>query len=104
MSWTFTIAKNCILDQIAKRKKLSELKAETENLYEMESIEASFQKIAREQLEHLLSTLPTDDRKLLEERFLNETSYDNLAKARGMTSAGVRQRISRIVRKLRENL
>ena len=104
MSWTFAIAKNCILDQIAKRKKLSELKAETEKQYEMESIEATFQKVAREQLKHLLSGLSTDDRKLLEQRFLNEASYNDLAKAQGMTSAGVRQRISRIVRKLRENL
>ena len=104
MSWVFTIARNCLLDQIAKRKKRAELKQELLMHQELQSFETSFQEEAKDQLDQLLNSLPSEDRRLLENRFLNEESYELLAKEQGVSPAGVRQRISRIVRKLRENL
>lgn len=104
MSWTFTIARNCLLDCIAKRKKLTEIKEEAHRVSEMQTIENNFQQEAHDQLQHLLSLLPAEERRLLEERFFAEISYEELAKTQGVTPAGVRQRISRIVRKLRQNL
>lgn len=104
MSWVFTIARNCLLDQVSKRKKHSELKQEMVVHHEMQSVENSFQAEAKDQLDNLLGSLSLEDRQLLEDRFLNEDSYEELAKEQDVSPAGVRQRISRIVRKLRENL
>lgn len=104
MSWIFTIARNCLLDQISKRKKHTELKQEMQSHQELQSVETRFQEEAKDHLDHLLNSLDPDDRRLLEDRFLNEESYETLAKELGVSPAGVRQRLSRIVRKLRENL
>jgi RNA polymerase sigma-70 factor (ECF subfamily) len=104
ISWTFTIAKNCMLDRIAQRKKQSEIQNETQAQQKIQEIEAKFRVDAQDQLELLLSELAADDRKLLQDRFLGDTSYDELAKTLDVSAAGVRQRISRIIKKLRDAL
>ena len=104
MSWVFTIARNCLLDQISKRKKLTELKQDLQRHHELQSVETNFQEEAKVHLDHLLKSLDPEDRRLLEDRFLNEDSYETLARGQGVSPAGVRQRISRIVRKLRKSL
>jgi len=102
MSWSFTIAKNCALDLIAKRKKIAEIKDGVEIQLTMDSIDTKFQIKATDQLVELLEKLSEEDRSLIKDRFINDKSYEDLAKVHGISPAGVRQRISRLFRKLRE--
>lgn len=104
MSWSFTIAKNCALDLIAKRKRASEVRDGVESQYAMDLIDTEFQIKAKNQLVELLSKLSSEDRKLIEDRFIDDTSYEELAIVHGVSSAGIRQRISRLLKRIREEL
>jgi RNA polymerase sigma factor (sigma-70 family) len=58
--------------------------------------------IAQQQLESILSLLSPDDREIFTARFLHEDSYEEIAARKGIRPDNVRQRISRLVRKLRK--
>ncbi len=103
LGWSFTIAKNCTLDLIAKRKKEFNLRQGIPFYQEMDAVDDEFQKKARNQIEELLANLSEEDSQLIKDRFINDLSYEELAKIQGVNSVGVRQRVSRLIKNLRKN-
>jgi len=101
LNWLFAIAKNCALDLIKKRKKQASLKDEALFVHEMSKTEINYQKNAQTVLKDLLDKLSPADRKLIEGRYLEEKSYDLLAQAQDVSPAGMRQRISRLISKIK---
>ena len=101
MSWTFTIAKNCLIDHVAKRKKQFAVTEQLRTHASHNEEDPDFQENARTYLEKSLKNLSNAERQLIEQRFLAEKTYDEIAELEGITAAGVRQRLSRILRKLR---
>ena len=93
-AYLFTIARNLFLQQKRRKKKFSPIAEEmhdatiqTEQLVENRS--------ELEQTLSALQTLPEIDRTLLIMRTYNEISYENIAKATGLTISTVKVKIFR---------
>ena len=93
----FTIARNVAIDFYKQRKShvsINEVDAITHPRVQ-ESIEA------REELVAMISKLSRAERDLLESRLLNDDEFEQIAAAMKTTPTNVRQKLSRILKKLR---
>ncbi len=100
--WLMFVARNAMIDRIKARQKdvndteLTEFIAAKDNTDE--------QSIFKSLINELFENLAPDEVSLLADRIFNEESYDELSAKHGLTPANARQKISRILKKLREGL
>lgn len=97
LPWVFTIARNVAIDFYKQRKShvsIGETDALTHSRVQ-ESIEA------REELVAMISKLSQPERELLERRLLNDEEFEQIAATMKTTPTNVRQKLSRILKKLR---
>jgi len=93
LQWLFVIGRSVVYDHLrASNKGLLDAAAFAE-----QSAPASKEGLPAE----LLASLDERSRKVLEERFVDDRSYDEIAERLSLSSAGVRQIASRALRKLR---
>jgi RNA polymerase sigma-70 factor (ECF subfamily) len=97
LGWTFQIARNVLIDAY-KKKPLNETPF---NEDAFQSIDPRVALDARDTLNDLLKKLNEDDATLIRERFLNDETFETLAKKHGLTGANARQKISRLLKKIR---
>ena len=96
LPWLFTIVRNTLIDYYRKKK---DLPVENMDLYRSKELDQSPQE--KEELEELLKTLANDDRRIIENRFFKEKTYEEMAEEESSTLVAMRKRISRILAKLR---
>lgn len=98
LPWVFTIARNAAVDIVRRRRS---------HLSDSDVAEPSFEPAtevtiaAREVLNSLVVGLSLEERSLLESRFLNEESYDEIAARLRIKADVVRQRVSRLIKKIK---
>ena len=96
LPWLFTIVRNTLIDFYRKKK---ELPVENMDLYRSENLgKPSHEK---EEIEELLKILSKEDRRILENRFFKEKTYEEMAEEESSTLIALRKRVSRILAKLR---
>ena len=95
LNWVFAIAKNQIFTHVSKRSEYVELDESLVESMQRSSIEA------RNELEKVLMRLNEEERLLLFEKFLNEESYEEISTKRGLKTVNIRQKVSRILKKIR---
>lgn len=97
LAWVFSIAKNVAIDiqtKLSKTKEITDV--------EIDSISVvTHSQQARDELEEILKSLTEEERILLKTRFIDDDSYENMAKNFGISEANARQKVSRLVRKLK---
>lgn len=99
LAWSTKIAQNCLVDLYHKPNLSStNLTSEPASRASDPSIVAS----ARDELQHLLKSLTPAERQLFTARFLEGKSFLELADRQSTTAANIRQKVSRMVRRLRE--
>jgi RNA polymerase sigma-70 factor (ECF subfamily) len=95
-AWLYRVATTTVFDQRARRKReipVAELPEEKH-----------FDQRVDEEFNALVQRLPDGSRAALELRFVEDLSYDDIARRLGCSSAAARQRVSSAVRRLREEL
>lgn len=95
LPWLFTITRNTLIDYVRKSKEISH---ENMDIFSEETAENFEQK---EELEEILGALPLEERKLIEDRFLKDKSYEEIAAQNYSSLSATRKRVSRILEKLR---
>lgn len=98
LNWVFTIAKNQILTRLSKHFEYEELDESATTSQNYSDLEI------KDELENALSNLRSDEKELLLEKFINDNSYEEISSKRSITSANARQKISRLLKKIRHNL
>lgn len=97
VAWVLSIARNTLIDLLHKKSKAG---FPIKNLPEVGDNSAAKNE-ARLIVEDILNGLGEKDARLIRERYLEEKDYDEIAKSVNLTEANTRQKISRLVRKLR---
>ncbi len=104
-TFLFTIARNLCLDHLRSPKS----KEQPLEDYQLENLEASsdsenelFEKATKEQVEECLSKLKDEQRECLLHRTVSEMSYEEIAKATGLTLSAVKTHIFRAKKALEE--
>lgn len=101
LGWVLTIARNVAFDLYPKR-------AAAKPLEEVASSELAVEiggtLEARSVLTRLMEQLEPRERTLIERRFLNEDSFEDIAREEGWTAENARQRTSRLLKRLRNQL
>lgn len=95
--WLMTIARNSLINIVKKRTPVSSIDPDT--IVVENGTAASFE--TRNLLEKVLAELKPDDRKFLEERIFSELSYEELARGYFLTPENARQKVSRMLRKVK---
>lgn len=98
LGWTFTIARNIAVDLMRRRRRQGPTMA-TADIAVAGRDEVAL--AARQELERLLSSLASADQALLTSRFWAGESFDEIATHHGVTPANIRQRVSRLLKKLK---
>lgn len=94
LQWLYVIGRSVTFDHLRRqRKEIGEAL-----LAQVESTESSTQDSLPEEL---LAGLDERSRRVLEERYLDERSFEEIAQRLGLSQAGVRQIVSRALKKLR---
>ena len=95
LAWVFTIARHAAFKRIKKRQPNLDEEITWQGITIEEQLEI------RQHLQQLLDNLKESERLLIVERFINEKSFSDLADRLELTEQTVRQRISRLLRKIR---
>lgn len=99
LGWIFQIARNSMIDHIKGRLITDPV---TEN--KQDDRPSSFAALeAREYLKTLLSNVSPEDKILIESRFLKEMSFEDISKSLGLTETNTRQKLSRVLKRIRKN-
>ena len=101
LGWVMTIARNVASDFKPKPVTMVTLEEAPEADV---SVNDEGAQEARETLELLMKELGPKDRKLFEQRFLHEVSFKEIAKAEGWSVVNTRQKLSRLMRRIRSQL
>ncbi len=97
LAWAMTIARNTAIDIHKKSAKLSEQSLEdTENIA---ANQTTFE--ASEEIESLMKLLTDDERMILKAKFLRDDSYEEISAHLKISSANARQRVSRVIKKIK---
>jgi RNA polymerase sigma-70 factor (ECF subfamily) len=104
VGWLMTISRNAMADHIKSRKRLYE--AASLDGIEHASEEVGSEKLIelRQLVDQTCRELTTDERELLFNRIINESSYEEIAAVRGISVESARQKISRLLKKVRFSL
>lgn len=100
MGWVFTIARNTAIDTQRRRHRHGANHI-VEDLSENARTEEKIS--AREELSQLLNLLSEEERSLLATRFLHDEPIENIAESFGITADNTRQRLSRLVKKIKNH-
>lgn len=97
LAWVFTIARNVAIDFYKQRQSHKPIDdADAVTIPKMqEALEV------REELTAMLATLSEPERELLEDRLLNDDEFEKIAFKMGTSPTNIRQKLSRLLRKLR---
>ena len=102
VAWIVTIARNAATDLLRRRRRQS---AEQSLDFEMAGDVASQERAlaARQEVESILAKLRPDERALIDARLVSDESYENLVTAHGGSPEAVRQKLSRLLRRIKMN-
>ena len=103
MSWVFTIARNAAVDVVSKNSKVTEIKQETASIDVEKRYSTHFALEAKQALESLMGRLSEEECGLIKARFLNDESYEEIAARLNVKPEGARQRVSRLMRKIKSS-
>lgn len=96
LNWVFAIARNAAIDVLRKRPKHEEL-IEATHTVSVWSQDEELRKLVFE----ALGVLSEDERNLIHARFVDGQSYAEIAQNRNLSEDNSRQKISRIIKKLK---
>lgn len=103
--WVYVILRSEMLDYLKKSQQESLL---LENFLSQNTAEDRYHYEASdegdERLEPLLESLDPKSKELIQRRFFNEESFEELAEEMGIAPAGIRKRLSRALKSLRDRL
>jgi RNA polymerase sigma factor (sigma-70 family) len=101
LPWLFTITRNALVD----RERLNESKVARHSTEEVETgasfSEGPVDEGRREELARALSTLPAQQRRAIELRYMNEWTFERIAADMQTSPVNVRQLVSRGIKKIR---
>jgi RNA polymerase sigma-70 factor (ECF subfamily) len=97
LAWVFTIARNVAIDFHKHRQPHAPIN--DADAVAVPRVQDALE--AREELTAMLAKLSEPERELLENRLLNDDGFEEIASQIGTTPTNVRQKFSRILRKLR---
>lgn len=95
MAWLFTIAKSTLIDFTRKKNRLAEVALDTDTL---------ITNSASSQMDLPIAALPENQRQVIDLRFSQDLSFEEIAALLETTPSNVRQILSRGVRRLRSLL
>lgn len=98
-AWVFTIARSIVLDFYRKEKSQNRNQE-----FQEQQMNRNSNEFNRNEPELHLHALSAGDQNLIQMKYVDEYSYDEIAKIVGLSSTTVRQRVSRGLKKLRERL
>lgn len=98
LNWVYTIARNTALTHLSRTVSHSEFLDDTS---ESKQLSPSELLSVREELSLLLEGVSDEEKKILGDRFLEGKSFQELAREQKLTTENARQKVSRLVRKLR---
>ena len=102
LAWVFSIASNTAYDQMAKNSKQQSFKDLSREDLEPENTEAEKKLLAKEELNSLLEPLDVVDRKKILDRFLENKSTSEIASLLNIKESNAREKISRLLQRLRK--
>jgi RNA polymerase sigma factor (sigma-70 family) len=100
LTWTLTIARNVAIDRLRRKKEV--LLGDQLDSVGIESDHAVIHE-AKEVLRADVARLPADERRLLEARFFDDQSFNDIATDFGITAASARQRLGRLLQRLKSD-
>ncbi len=100
LPWIFTLTRSVWADALRRQRSRPEVPVESEELERIAGAEGEAVQDGVSWSE-LAPKLVPGDREMLEDRYLKEWSFEAIARKLNLSEAGVRQRISRILRKIR---
>jgi RNA polymerase sigma-70 factor, ECF subfamily len=95
-AWLYRVATTTVFDHSAKRKREVPVATVPDAVHDDDRVDEEF--------DALVGRLPDGAKRALELRFVDDLSYDDIAKKLGCSNAAARQRVSSAVRRLREEL
>ncbi len=102
LTWLFTIARNTLIDSVRKKKAIP---TEDETLHRMSNA-TQVAEIDTDQSEmelgKLFAALPAGQRQVLELRFAEGLSFEEISAQTGLTKETARKRVSRAVEKIKK--
>jgi len=101
LAWVMTIARNASTDILRRRRRSEPRPPADFDLMPAHSTAVDVALACREELNIILRGLSATDRALIEARLLDEDSYADIAARDGTNQAQVRQRWSRLLKRLR---
>lgn len=101
LGWVMAIARNVALDLRPMRPALLSIEYVSQEAF---ALEAEQTLEARSRLDALLENLEPGERRLIERRFLSDDSFEQIAADEGWSVVNTRQKLSRLLRRLRSQL
>jgi len=104
LPWIFMLTRSVWTDALRRQGHRHEIPVEAhelERVADQESFLTQAEVADSKTWVEIAPALSTGDRTLLEERYLKEWSFEEIGKRLNLSEAGVRQRISRIFKKIR---
>jgi RNA polymerase sigma-70 factor (ECF subfamily) len=100
LPWIFTIARNTVVDFL-KSSQRRESPATTSESFEFSNTPTISVETIEYDLAHALGTLPKEQKRAIELRYLNDWSFEKIAEEMKTTPVNSRQIISRGIKKIR---
>ncbi len=104
-SWIYTIARNHLLNQLAKQRPNVDLEAIENTLWDRDDwVEKATLNFDEKRLLDALNRIPKDDATVLRKKFLEGWSYDDIAETMDKTAGALRVQAHRALKELRKIL
>ncbi|MBU1105186.1 MAG: sigma-70 family RNA polymerase sigma factor [Candidatus Riflebacteria bacterium] len=97
--WLFVIARRTLIDQYRKKK----LKTFSFDSMDMDESAIPVQEESPDKAPELLQGLPVRDREILQLRFMENMSYEEISEITGMTQGSLRNVVCRWIRRIQED-
>lgn len=105
LQWLFVIVKSSLTDHYRKLGRQVPITDQAiENYSDISSQNERDEALSEERVATILQGLPPDQREIVERRVIKEDSYEEIAMSLKRSEAGVRQIVSRALRKLKNHL
>lgn len=103
LPWLFSIVRNTHIDQLRKRRPIP---LESEKLAALAERAEQADAVGEKTVtwDEVLSLLPEDQRRLIQQRFDEGLSFEEIAQMSGITEISARKRVSRTIQSLRKLL
>lgn len=100
LAWLFSITRNTLTDYF-RRKKAVPVEAEKLQALSDQS-STGIEELSEKDWKNAIAQLPESQRKVLEQRFSEGLSFEEISASTGISPVGARKRVSRAVQKLKE--